>query len=117
MKGKIAFEEHYNLPQFEVSQYYGDARALREVERRLLDVGVQHLADMDATCIEYAILSLNSPGIQAETDAGHAVNEAKQVNDILAEIVSANNLRYGGFASLPMQDPPGRRRRAGTMHH
>lgn len=105
MNGKIAFEEHFNLPQFEVPRYYGNAQALREVERRLLDVGAERLADMDATGIDYAILSLNSPGIQAQTDASQAVNEAKQVNDTLAAIVSAHNLRYGGFASLPMQNP------------
>jgi gamma-resorcylate decarboxylase len=107
MNGKIAFEEHFNLPQFEVPRYYGNAEALREVERRLLDVGAQRLADMDATGIEYAILSLNSPGIQAETDAHQALNDAKQVNDTLAEIVAANQRRYGGFATLPMQDPQG----------
>jgi gamma-resorcylate decarboxylase len=105
MNGKIAFEEHFNLPQFEVPRYYGDAQAMREVERRLLDVSEQRLADMDATGIDYAILSLNSPGIQAETDAGQAVSGAKQVNDTLAEIVSAHHPRYGGFATLPLQDP------------
>jgi gamma-resorcylate decarboxylase len=105
MHGKIALEEHFNLPQFEVPRYYGDAQALREVERRLLDLGEQRLAEMDAAGIEYAILSLNSPGIQAETDPHQAVNDAKQVNDTLAETVAAHHDRYGGFATLPMQDP------------
>ena len=75
MNGKIAFEEHFNLPQFEVPQYYGDAQAMDDVRRRLLDVSEQRLADMDATGIDYAILSLNSPGVQAETDADEAVSE------------------------------------------
>jgi predicted TIM-barrel fold metal-dependent hydrolase len=104
MNGKIAFEEHFNLPQFKVPQYYGDAQAMDDVRRRLLDVNEQRLADMDATGIDYAILSLNSPGVQAETDAGEAVTSAKKVNDTLAEIVAAHHPRYGGFATLPLQD-------------
>lgn len=57
MNSKIAFEEHFNTPQFEVPHYYGGAQALREVERRLLDVGAERLAEMDAAGIEYAVLS------------------------------------------------------------
>jgi len=105
MNGKIAFEEHFNLPQFEVPRYYGNAEALREVERRLLDLGAQRLADMDATGIDYAIQSLVSPDIQSETDARQATTAAKRINDTLAEIVAAHSPRYGGFAVLPLQDP------------
>jgi predicted TIM-barrel fold metal-dependent hydrolase len=104
MNGKIAFEEHFNLPQFKVPQYYGDPQAMDDVRRRLLDVNEQRLVDMDATGIDFAILSLNSPGVQAETDAGEAVTAAKRVNDTLAEIVAAHHPRYGGFATLPLQD-------------
>jgi predicted TIM-barrel fold metal-dependent hydrolase len=105
MHGKIAFEEHFNLPEFEVPEYYGDAQAMADVRCRLLDVSEQRLADMDATAIDYAILSLNSPGVQADTDAGQAISGAKKVNDTLAEIVAAHHSRYGGFATLPLQDP------------
>jgi gamma-resorcylate decarboxylase len=104
MHGKIAFEEHYNLPQFEIPEY-ADAADMREIRRRLLDVSEQRLADMDATGIDYAILSLVSPCIQSETDAGRVVGEAKKVNDTLAEIVAAHQPRYGGFATLPLRDP------------
>src|SRR6201999_3725931 len=72
MHGKIAFEEHYNLPEFEIPEY-ADAAEMREIRRRLLDVSEQRLADMDDTGIDYAILSLVSPDIQSETDAGQAV--------------------------------------------
>jgi gamma-resorcylate decarboxylase len=104
MNGKIAFEEHYNLPQFEIPEY-ANAAEMREIRRRLLDLTEQRLADMDATGIDYAILSLVSPDIQCETDAGQAVSEARKVNDTLAEIVATNQPRYGGFAILPLQDP------------
>jgi 2,3-dihydroxybenzoate decarboxylase len=104
MHGKIAFEEHFNLPQFEIPEY-ADAATMREIRRRLLDVSEQRLADMDATGIDYAIQSLVSPDLQSETDAKHAVSAAKEVNDTLAEIVAAHQPRYGGFAILPLQDP------------
>lgn len=52
MNGKIALEKHFNAARFDVPQYYGDAQALREAERRLLDVGAGRLAELDATGIE-----------------------------------------------------------------
>jgi 2,3-dihydroxybenzoate decarboxylase len=105
MTGKIAFEEHFNLPQFEVPRFYGDAQAMADVDRRLVDVNEQRLADMDANEIDYAILSLTAPGTQGLTDPSDAVNKAKRANDMLADIVSTHRPRYGGFAALPMQDP------------
>jgi hypothetical protein len=89
MHGMIAFEEHYNLPQFEIPEY-ADAANMREIRRRLLDVSEQRLADMDATGIDYAILSLVSPDIQSETDARQAVSGAKKVNDTLAEVMATH---------------------------
>jgi 2,3-dihydroxybenzoate decarboxylase len=105
MNGKIACEEHFSLPEFEVPRFYGDALAMADVDRRLADVAEQRLADMDAAGVDYAVLSLTAPGIQGETDAGQAVAKAKQANDSLAEIVAAHSQRLGGFAALPMQDP------------
>src|ERR1700741_1791117 len=97
MHGKIAFEEHYNLPQFEIPAS-ADAAKMREIRRRLLDVSEQRLADMDATGIDYAILSLVSPDIQSETDANQAVSAATKVNDTLDEIVATHEPWDGGFA-------------------
>src|ERR1700761_9317918 len=105
MNGKIAFEEHFNLPQFDVPRFYHDDEAMADVDRRLADVNEQRLGDMDATGIDYAILSLTAPGVQGETDAGQAVSKAKRANDMLAEIVAAHSPRYGGLAALPLQDP------------
>jgi gamma-resorcylate decarboxylase len=106
MHGKIAFEEHYNLPEFEIPDYYGDTRLMADVRRRLLDVNEQRLSDMDAAGIDYAIQSLVSPDIQSEPDAREATTAAKRINDTLAEIVATHSPRYGGFAVLPLQDPP-----------
>src|ERR1700752_4671176 len=104
MNGKIALEEHFNLPDFSVPQYV-NAETMREVSRRLLDVTAMRLGEMDAAGIDYSLLSLNAPGVQAEPDQGRGVASARHVNDTLAQIVAANPSRYGGLATLPMQDP------------
>jgi gamma-resorcylate decarboxylase len=106
MNGKIALEEHFNLPEFsdELPQYV-NPEAMREISRRLLEVSAQRLAEMDAAGIDYSLLSLTAPGVQAETDPRRAVSRARQVNDELAKIVAAHPARYGAFATLPMQDP------------
>jgi predicted TIM-barrel fold metal-dependent hydrolase len=104
MNGKIALEEHFNLPKFSVPQYV-NAETMKEISRRLLDVSSMRLGEMDAAGIDYSLLSLNAPGVQAELDPGRAVASARQVNDTLAEVVVASPSRYGGMATLPMQDP------------
>lgn len=104
MQGKIALEEHFNIPEFSVPQYV-NPQMMKEISRRLLDVSAMRLGEMDAAGIDYSLLSLNAPGVQGEPDAGRAVAGARQVNDTLAEIVAASPTRYGGLATLPMPDP------------
>src|SRR5262249_31317379 len=76
-----------------------------EIRRQLLDVADERLGEMDASGIGYSLLSLTAPGRQAVTDPAEAVTLARQINDALAEIVAANPTRYGGMATLPLQDP------------
>ncbi|MEU2618366.1 amidohydrolase family protein [Streptomyces sp. NPDC007157] len=106
MSGKIALEEHFNLPEFsdEVPQYV-NAETMRDINRRLLDLTTERLAEMDAAGIDYSLLSLTSPGVQGETDPRLAVTRARKANDDLADLVAANPTRFGGFAALPLQDP------------
>ncbi|HYZ55148.1 MAG TPA: hypothetical protein VE733_16815 [Streptosporangiaceae bacterium] len=109
MNGKIALEEHFNLPEFNVPQYV-NPEIMREISRRLLDVTTMRLAEMDAVGIDYSLQSLNAPGVQGEPDSRRAVARARQVNDTLAEIVAASPARYGGFATRmsrrPLSNPP-----------
>ena len=44
MIGKIAIEEHFNLPEFSVPQYV-NAETMREISRRLLNVSAMRLAE------------------------------------------------------------------------
>jgi 2,3-dihydroxybenzoate decarboxylase len=107
MKGKIALEEHWAIDEtmniagqpIAAGPFWDATRA------RLVDFRERRLAGMDANGIEYTILGLNSPGLQAILDPKEAVEVARRANDTLAAEIAHNPKRFGGFAGLPMQDP------------
>jgi 2,3-dihydroxybenzoate decarboxylase len=76
-----------------------------EASRRLLDLTAERLPGMDAAGLDMQVLSLNSPGIQAEKDPATAVARAAAVNDLLATTIAEHPDRFAGFAALPLQDP------------
>jgi 2,3-dihydroxybenzoate decarboxylase len=105
----IGLEEHFVTPELEG---YGAGTATvaqpgrwAEASRRLLDLTGERLEAMDAAGLDVQVLSLNSPGIQAEPDPGVAVSRAAAVNDLLAATIEAHPSRFAGFAALPLQDP------------
>ena len=78
-------------------------RATKIIER-LLDLDGQRIADMDATGIDIAILSLTSPGVHPfEADEAKAM--VRRANDQLAEAVARHPTRYVGMTSVAPQDP------------
>ncbi|WP_417320086.1 amidohydrolase family protein [Emcibacter sp.] len=79
-------------------------RAMLIIER-LLDLDKQRLADMDATGIDVAILSLTSPGVQPLLDAQEAKGMVARANDYLAERCEAHPTRFVGMTSIAPQDP------------
>ena len=104
----IALEEHFVTPELAA---YGASSATiappdiwERASRRLLDLTGERLATMDEAGLDMAVLSLNSPGIQAEPDPDTAVSAAARVNDRLAEVIAAHPARFSGFAALPLQD-------------
>ena len=107
MKGKIALEEHFSLMETmgdEVqSAIFGPLWP--DCRRRLLDFHDERLSEMDKHGIEFTIVSLNSPAIQAVFDRGRALEMARKANDTLADAVAKRPDRLAGFAALPMQDP------------
>ena len=106
MIGKIALEEHFALPEtLADSTRYAGGHSWSLLEQRLLDVHDHRLSEMDAHGIAYAILSLNSPAIQAVADRSRASEIARRANDVLAEAVARKPDRLAGFAALPLQDP------------
>jgi 2,3-dihydroxybenzoate decarboxylase len=103
---KIALEEHFALQEtLGDSEQYAVAGSWGDFQHQLLDLGDRRLAEMDRYGIARAILSLNSPAIQAIADPRAAVETARRTNDVLAEAVARRPDRFAGFAALPMQDP------------
>jgi len=70
----------------------------------LLDVHGTRLERMNATGVEYMLLSLTSPGAQGEPDREKAKKLAFDANDWLAAEVAKNPARFGGFASISMHN-------------
>jgi 2,3-dihydroxybenzoate decarboxylase len=106
---KIALEEHFWTEGFPHTGKLGadqfEASFLSSIVAALPDFGERRIAAMDQAGIEVAVLSLISPGVQAERDAARAVREAQRANDFLAAEIEKRPSRYAGFAHLPMQDP------------
>ena len=106
MTGKVALEEHFALPEtLADSTRYASGHGWSQLEQRLLDLHDHRVSEMDAHGIAYAILSLNSPAIQAITNPSRAIEIARVANDVLADAVARKPDRLGAFAALPLQDP------------
>lgn len=108
MLGKIAVEEHFVTPQLAETIFGSigwDPGEWREMAAQLQDTGERRLADMDASGIEIAVLSLAAPCIQDEYEPARAIERSRHANDALAAVVAATPNRYAGLAALPMQDP------------
>jgi 2,3-dihydroxybenzoate decarboxylase len=106
---KIALEEHFMAPDF--VQYFAAAfqnlspDLAKRVLAALSDFGDQRLETMDQNHLDFVVLSLSGPGLQAEKDAAVAHKKARSVNDLLANEIRKRPGRYGGFAHLAMHDP------------
>ena len=107
MKNKIAFEEHFAIEETleQTRSFAGDSGVWDDFTREILDLGNERLEHMDKTGIEFAILSLNAPGVQRILNAGEAMNVAKKANERMAEAVAKHPGRYAALAALPMHDP------------
>ena len=106
MEGKIALEEHFALEDTLQDKLYSVwFPAWQDMRRRLLDLHDLRLEEMDKFGIEYAILSLQNPGVQGVPQADRAIDLARKANDTLADAIAREPNRLGGFAALPMQDP------------
>jgi len=114
---KIALEEHFLPPDL---ASYGrashlaadrlDPHVYRRFEERLSDFGAMRLAAMDDAGIDVAVLSVTTPGVQAEPDAPLAIRRAKIANDFLAREIQRHPKRYAGFAPAlqPIRHDPSR---------
>jgi 2,3-dihydroxybenzoate decarboxylase len=107
VRGKIAFEEHFAIPETleEARSFAGDSGKWGEFTADILDLDSRRIDYMDQAGIELAVLSLNAPALQSIHDADEALNVAKKANERMARAVSDHPGRYAAFAALPMHDP------------
>ncbi|MFC3908052.1 amidohydrolase family protein [Legionella dresdenensis] len=104
---KIALEEHFVNPGLldyciRYMPKVSDQKR-KELVSRLSDFHQLRLAIMDESGIDFAVLGLSGPGVQAEADTKTAIRLAQESNDILAGEIARNPDRFGGFAHLAMQ--------------
>lgn len=106
---KIALEEHFMTPGFEMYSkafiQHIPADQQKVLKEKLGDFDEIRLAEMDRAGIDYVVLSQTGPAVQAEETVGGAVARAQETNDFLAAKIAKHPTRFGGFAALPMQDP------------
>jgi 2,3-dihydroxybenzoate decarboxylase len=105
---KIGLEEHFLVPEF--IDYFAltypniSPQVAKMGLAALLDLGERRIATMDENGIDFQVLSISGPGVQAEKDAATALKLSKLANDFLAKEIQKRPARYGGFAHLPMQN-------------
>src|SRR5437899_13102922 len=94
---KIALEEHFTTPALAKKYVARPTRSdtlFADIERRLADFDQLRLETMDNAGIDLAVLSVTTPGLQAEADAKTAIELARDANDLLAREVQKRPKRY-----------------------
>ncbi len=108
---KIILEEHFSTPEAGAyaSQILSniDPTFIEYVKPRLGEIGALRIEDMDKNGIDLSVLSVTTPAVQMEPDAGKAADGAKQLNDLLAAQIELYPTRFAGFATLALQDSNG----------
>ena len=102
--GKIALEEHFALAET-VNTSYAKVDLTPEFQLQIQEIGSGRIAEMDRGGVEFCILSLGAPGIQAIPGLSQAIVLSRRANDYLAEHIAKYPKRLKGFAALPLQDP------------
>ena len=86
--------------------FYGSSMEPRPVtvRRKLADLDDERIADMDAAGIDFAVLSLTSPGVQV-FDRDTAIRVARDSNDMVKEAVDRHPDRYAALCAVAPQAP------------
>ncbi len=74
------------------------------IRAKLVDLGEERIADMDATGIDRQVISLTSPGVQV-FDRDTAVSLARDSNDMLADAMQRHPDRFSGLCAIAPQAP------------
>jgi len=77
---------------------------LTATENKLADLADYRIGLMDEAGVDYAVMSLTSPGAE-QFPLDVATKVARDANDYLAAAIEKHPDRFGGFASLAPKDP------------
>jgi 2,3-dihydroxybenzoate decarboxylase len=113
---KVAVEEHFNV----LASGPGDSQqvdlkrlvAVMGYDRHWMSLVNAHLAEfdqrlaaMDAAGVDLSLLSHTVPGVQGIIEPALAAAAARDINDVLAEVVARHPTRFAGLASVALHDP------------
>lgn len=110
MQAVIGIEEHAWTHELrDALLKYGDDTVTMmssqpDIDRRVLDVGDERLARMDAAGVDLEVLSITTPGTQPLPPA-EAVPLARDANDFLADAVRRPPDRFAAFGTLATPVP------------
>ena len=101
----IALEEHFWTPALAAAPGTGPLATWGErIDDLLRDLDGGRLADMDASGIDFQVISHVAPAAQGLSGA-EGLARAREANEMLAAAVREYPDRFGGFATLPTADP------------
>ncbi|GAA2644441.1 amidohydrolase family protein [Streptomyces lunalinharesii] len=109
----ITIEEHWTTPGLDRAlraqplPFRDESVALNDrgdLPARLLDVGEQRIAAMDAAGVDVQVLSLAPPGTHG-LPPREAVALSREANDLASEAVGRHPARLRAMTTLPMSDP------------
>jgi predicted TIM-barrel fold metal-dependent hydrolase len=102
----IALEEHYFDPDWNnaLDTRHHAVRTPSPLIKRMEDLGVQRIREMDEAGIDLQVISHGPPGSQGLRE-DVAVAWTKAANDRLHAAIQVNPTRFAGFASLPTAHP------------
>ncbi|KAH8886624.1 2,3-dihydroxybenzoic acid decarboxylase [Thozetella sp. PMI_491] len=106
-KGSVIFEEAISLPYPEFDQTIAApilGQTYQDLISNLGDLHNQRLRWMDESGVDYMVLSLTSPGIQAISNITLAERLATKANNDIAAMIANNTMRFGAFAALSMHN-------------
>ena len=100
----IALEEHFQFPELAATYGAHDANRAPALVERMADLGEGRIREMDATGIDFQVLSHSAPAVQKITDPAAAVHLARLANDRLAEAVRGHPPRFAGIGTPRMEE-------------
>src|ERR1700679_3189844 len=102
----ITLEEHVTTPDIAklAPMATSSPAFMQAIQGKLLDMGDERLADMDAAGIDMQVLSIATNTVD-KLDSATAHDLTRDANDRMAAAVQRHPQRFAAFATLALQEP------------